>query len=199
LEKYSNSLSTSEQTTPIYIIFDFDRTLSVVSSIDVNTILELFINSNHNDDEKTIIMLDVLAYFMGGSERIRFFQNFFSKITNANIKFYILTNNKSYSTEYKDAFRPQMVKIISKLIPNFIDSNLIYTSDYVQSRNKGKAFEAYLKTPLLKGGIRLTRFPPLHFRNISRKTLKKRFSKTTKTKKQNKSAKKQNKINQQTI
>lgn len=106
-----------------YLFLDWDRTISVTEGFICPYKPELF--RDHGIDNYE----DILEYIVGGKERVNLLRNMYITITNNNTKVFIITNNGSSSKNNKGN-RPEFLKIIQLMFPNFPEENLISSYDF---------------------------------------------------------------------
>lgn len=85
---------------PLYLIFDWDRTLSVCEGFDTNykLINDIYKGKyTKNDEYKSQVYHDILEYLMGGKIRHDMLKNFFSDICekHKNVEILVITSNPS--------------------------------------------------------------------------------------------------------
>jgi hypothetical protein len=125
-----------------YLFLDWDRTISVIEGFICPYYPDLFIN--HNIDNYN----DILAYIVGGEERINLFKLMYKTLINNNTKIFILTNNPTAS-KYDKGNRPEFLQIIRIMFPEFLQEHLICSYDF------GSDKITALRGTILEDGTRL--------------------------------------------
>ena len=129
---------------PRFVVFDWDRTLSVVEGLFIPS-LDYLINTI-GIDENTFVK-HISHYILGGEWRMGMLQDMYQNIISSKTQVVILTNNPSALPERPE--RPIFLKIIQTIFPGFNDANLLCASGYT---NKSSKFDEYLKSLHFKGG-----------------------------------------------
>jgi hypothetical protein len=139
-------IETNHNCTPRFIVFDWDRTLSVVEGILVPP--PDFIRDRMQINEDTFVR-HITRYVLGGEWRIGMLQDMFKYINDSGSKILILTNNPTASPNIPS--RDVFLKMIKNIIPTFDDADLLCSYGY---SSKSTKFNEYLSSLQLSGGKR---------------------------------------------
>jgi hypothetical protein len=131
------------------LIFDWDRTLAVTEGVAVPRDKATYKIGNISEEDS---IKHVIEYVMGGSDRVKLFQDFFSDCQNLGVNVLIITNNGSALAPSRQNF----LKLVQQVIPQMDDSRLLASRS--TGGDKFKSYKKYVKShPQLGAGLGGTR------------------------------------------
>lgn len=130
VKKWINAHNNAGNKNDLYLLFDWDRTLSVCEGIIF--MKDEYINRYYNGDSKHHILPDILNLLIGGEERYDMLKKFFNEICDIqNLQILVITANPSAqksNVNYRNFF--EMVKL---LIPCLTQERFLCSSSSSKS------------------------------------------------------------------
>ena len=128
LKKYYNLLTSKFYRNKVAaMIFDWDRTLTVMEGVPARYETLDNLLDRHQQDErlsKDVTKHDIVEYYFGGLQRIRYLNKLFMELKKVNIPIYVLSANKGVAKH--TGFFHEMLSIICGNTETIPMNNMIY-------------------------------------------------------------------------
>jgi hypothetical protein len=137
-----NWINSHNKENPLYLIFDWDRTLSVCEGFAINyQLINQIYNGKYteNDEYNPEVYNHILEYLMGGKRRHDMLKNFFNDIceNHKNVEILVITSNTSAAESNKK--RINFFNMVKLLIPCLTKDSFLYSG----KTSKIKEFNQY--------------------------------------------------------